>query len=76
MKAFPSVTPLYSPERGSMIGRQEHSGMELRDWFAGRAMQGMLSENSGIRYSTDELVEFAYRVADAMMEARDAKKDL
>jgi hypothetical protein len=47
------------------------TGMTLRDYFAGRAMQGMLSENSGIRYPTDELVDFAYKVADAMMKARE-----
>jgi len=46
-------------------------GMDLRDYFAAKAMQGMLSENSGIRYPTDELVDFAYKVADAMMKARE-----
>ena len=46
------------------------NGMTLRDYFAAKAMQGMLSENSGIRYPTDELVDFAYKVADAMMKAR------
>ena len=49
-----------------------NEGMTLRDYFAGRAMQGMLSENSGIRYPTDELVDFAYKVADAMMKARES----
>jgi len=48
------------------------TGMNLRDYFAAKAMQGMLSENSGIRYPTDELVDFAYKVADAMMKAREA----
>ena len=48
-----------------------HKGMTLRDYFAAHAMQGMLSENSGIRYPTDELVDFAYKVADAMMKARE-----
>jgi hypothetical protein len=47
-------------------------GMTLRDYFAAHAMQGMLSENSGIRYPTDELVDFAYKVADAMLKAREA----
>ena len=47
-------------------------GMTLRDYFAAKAMQGMLSENSSIRYPTDELVDFAYKVADAMMKAREA----
>ena len=43
----------------------------LRDYFAAKAMQGMLSENSEIRYPTDELAKFAYAVADAMMKARE-----
>ena len=42
----------------------------LRDYFASNAMQGMLSENSGIRYSNDELAKFAYEVADAMLKER------
>ena len=46
-------------------------GMNLRDYFAAKAMQGMLSENSGIRYPTDELVKFAYTIADAMMKERE-----
>ena len=50
---------------------EPEKGMTLRDYFAGRAMQGMLSENSGIRYPTDELVDFAYKVADAMIKARE-----
>ena len=48
-----------------------NEGMTLRDYFAAKAMQGMLSENSGIRYPTDELVDFAYKVADAMLKARE-----
>ena len=47
-------------------------GMTLRDYFAAKAMQGMLSENSGIRYPTDELAELAYMVADEMLKAREA----
>ena len=61
MKAFPKMNekqPSYQ------------TGMDLRDWFAGLAMQGMLSEHSGIRYSTDELTQFSYEVADTMMKAR------
>jgi len=54
----------------SSLDYQDFQGMTLRDYFAAKAMQGMLSENSGIRYPTDELVDFAYKVADAMMKAR------
>ena len=53
-------------------GLLNQDGMTLRDYFAAKAMQGMLSENSGVRYPTDELVEFAYKVADAMLKAREA----
>ena len=61
MNAFP--TPAHN---------LQNDGMTLRDYFAAKAMQGMLSENSGIRYPNDELVRFAYDLADAMMEARNA----
>jgi len=64
--AFPST---WENETGKLCDDQ---GMTLRDYFAAWAMQGMLSDNSGIRYPTDELVDFAYKVADAMMKAREA----
>jgi len=67
MKDIPAFPRPYS---GTSQFAQE--GMGLRDYFAAKAMQGMLSENSGIRYPTDELVDFAYQVADAMMKAREA----
>jgi len=68
MKAYPIMYK--HPTTGLIV---EHEGMELRDWFAGLAMLGMLSENSGIRYPTNELVEFAYQVADVMMKQREVK---
>ena len=70
MKAYPIMYK--HPTTGLIV---EHEGMELRDWFAGLAMLGMLSENSGIRYPTNELVEFAYQVADVMMKQRENKDD-
>ena len=68
MKAYPIM--FKHPTTGAII---ENQGMELRDWFAGMTMQGMLSEHSGIRYPTNELVEFAYQVSDAMMKQREVK---
>lgn len=67
MKAFPNG--LITNKDGLIVGGQQ--GMELRDWFAGLAMQGMLSENSGVRYTTEELVYFSYEVADVMMKERE-----
>lgn len=48
-------------------------GMSLRDWFAGMAMQGLLSSEDKEDIAVYECVaEMAYRQADAMMEARKA----
>jgi len=51
---------------GMLEGNNE--GMSLRDWFAAKAMQGMLQR-------TDEYAELiaraSYRMADAMLKARE-----
>ena len=64
MKAFPSP---HDPKTGTM-----QLGMELRDYFAAQAMQAFLS-NSHERpnFTRCEVAEFAYKMADAMMGARE-----
>ena len=48
-------------------------GMTLRDYFASKAMQGMLAGQGNMLVVTKEyLGETAYQYADAMMEAREA----
>lgn len=53
-----------------------NEGMDLRDYFAAKAMQGMLT-NQPIRNDVmlhgDSLAEVSYQVADAMMKAREIK---
>lgn len=46
-------------------------GMDLRDYFAAKAMQALLSSPDW-RGNTDSglLAHFAYKMADAMLEAR------
>jgi hypothetical protein len=44
------------------------SGMTLRDYFAAKAMQGMLTRPGSVNPAQDAV--FAYHVADAMLEAR------
>ena len=44
-------------------------GMTLRDYFAAKAMQGMMNEAISIR----EIAACSYRMADAMLKAREAK---
>lgn len=66
MKAFPV----------EYYGRDE--GMDLRDYFAAKAMQGVLA-NRGIIYGANadkddyDGAKRAYKIADAMMKAREAK---
>ena len=45
-------------------------GMTLRDYFAAKAMQGLLA--SDVYAPKDKFAENAYAMADAMMKAREA----
>jgi hypothetical protein len=58
MKAFPNMT-----------GQQ---GMDLRDYFAAKAMQGLMADSTRDNYP-EEHAAYAYELADAMMETRKAK---
>ena len=46
-----------------------NSGMSLRDYFAAKALQGLLADTN-IKSSAEEFASRAYDVADAMLEAR------
>lgn len=50
-------------------------GMDLRDWFAGLAMQGLLTAEIVGEYSNEHVAEIAYRISDAMMLQRKALSD-
>lgn len=60
-KAFPAAIP-------DNAFFQE--GMTLRDYFAAKAMQGILCSGKGIHSDQFMLSRDAYEVADAMLEAR------
>ena len=47
----------------------EHNGMTLRDYFAAKAMQGMMVDVEQPR--CDYIADIAYEMADAMMKARE-----
>jgi hypothetical protein len=49
---------------------REQSGMTLRDYFAAKAMQGMLA--SDVNATRHIFAAQAYAMADAMLEAREA----
>jgi hypothetical protein len=63
MKAFP-----YQIDNGATV-RGEY-GMDLRDYFAAKAMQGMMADHTRDNYP-EEIAEHAYVIADKMIKARE-----
>ena len=47
-----------------------HTGMTLRDWFAGQALAGLVFHNDYGAVSDKDIAKGAYKFADAMIEAR------
>ena len=52
---------------GETETHSEWCGMTLRDWFAGMAMQGILSADTKENLSVDVVARIAYDQADAML---------
>jgi len=71
MKAFPTTYRNYDESIS-----HDCSGMDLRDYFAAKAMQAIIGKSDDASLNIDEvdnwIGSYAYVVADAMMEARDA----
>jgi hypothetical protein len=72
MKAFPNG--MITDDRGVIVSSQ--LGMDLRDYFAAKAMAALMSHETFInavsaqRVPPSALVKQAYMFADLMMEAR------
>ena len=60
MKAFPIPYSQY-PTNG---------GMDLRDYFAAKAMQAMINQCEGSNFDDFVIAENAYQMADFMMKER------
>ena len=56
----------YHPDGNSA----DHSGMSLRDWFAGQALSGLLSDDVKPG-DVDAAAKIAWDIADAMLAARE-----
>ena len=55
--AFPNNLPGFS-----------HDGMTLRDWFAGKALQGAWA--NGVNWTSEDFARNCYAQADAMLAER------
>ena len=75
MKAFPNPT-LSDTQNNSAENLNNESlyGMDLRDYFAAKAMQGLVSafyqSDDYHGWKIDEIAHESYRIANEMMEAR------
>ncbi len=67
--AFPMVATEYNHDIQERVVTST-GGMTLRDYFAAKAMQGILSDTK-IDHPPSKLAELSYRVADAMLKARE-----
>lgn len=66
MKAFPATVP----EGGT---QSFNPGMTLRDYFAGQALMGLMSDHDNMNTLAKD-AEAAYKMADAMIEEREMER--
>jgi len=67
MKNTPAFPFVAEDESGMMI----NMGMTLRDYFAAKSMQAIVSRGIVIEVPLEIYATNAYKMADAMMKARD-----
>ena len=66
--AFPEIA-YKAPSGGGSHIMTVYGGMTLRDYFAAKAMNAFLSRDGG---TLEKDAEAAYKMADAMLKAREA----
>lgn len=70
MIAHDSVGPAFPQDHRNTKGEGiQYLGMTLRDYFAAKAMQGLLS--SEVNAPLDQFADYAYQMADQMLKARE-----
>ena len=69
--AFPQAIPIGSGQHGI----DYYLGMTLRDYFAGQVVSVYLNKHPADRMTPENCAAAAYRVADAMLEARGMHQD-
>ncbi len=62
--AFPGV------DYANQFGKKNPEGMTLRDYFAAKALQGILSSDNLLTVDFGKIAKDSYAMADAMLKAR------
>jgi hypothetical protein len=66
--AFPHTVEYKGADCGGVV---PHGGMTLRDYFAAKAMHGVLASGNLPKFTPDlDVAECSYRLADAMLARR------
>lgn len=63
--AFPTI------DANTNAGDYGTPGMTLRDYFAAKALTGLIVADSRERYTAEVIAKSAYELADAMLKERD-----
>ena len=66
--AFP-----FAKEMETIQGLQFSTGMSLRDYFAGQALAGLLTQLAEDEFGPGHFAKASYEMADAMIAARNQK---
>ncbi len=70
MKAFPSIESPLESENNRLFPIS--AGMDLRDYFAAKAMQAMIGNCEGSNFDDFVIAQEAYQMADFMMTERES----
>ena len=70
MKAFPSIESPLESENNRVFPISP--GMDLRDYFAAKAMQAMIGNCEGSNFDDFVIAQEAYQMADFMMTERES----
>lgn len=71
--AFPVPEQDPLPGNMGMANIPTYTGMKLRDYFAAKAMQGLMSDSE--LHPDANIPEISYRMADEMIAERSKKRD-
>jgi len=58
------------PKKIQAFPDEYNEGMTLRDYFAAKAMRGMVNSGDYANNSYNDIADYSYAMADAMLEAR------
>lgn len=73
--AFPIVVDVPNALNPGQVTRNVSMGLTTRDYFAAKAMHGFLQDYADDMENFPGIARDAYRMADAMIKARDGESD-